>query len=164
MAAERDSELIENVWKLAESVRVAMLTLHDGESLSARPMYSLIPEGEEVVWFITDRHSPKIAEAAEDVDALLTFSNGLKGENLVMTGTIRIVDDRAKLKALWSTGADLYFPKGPDDPSAILLRFEPERGEYWKGGTGAIGFALQYAKAKLTGRPAKLGDHGQVGL
>lgn len=164
MIAQQDAQVVVNVWKLARSVRVAMLVLHDGESMSARPMESLIPEGEEAVWFITNRDSLKIAEALEDFDALLTYSTGEKGEHLVMNGILSVVNDREMLKALWNRGADLYFPKGPDDPSAILMRFEPTRGEYWKQGSGVISVPLQYARAKLTGIPAKLGDHGQVAM
>ena len=116
------------------------------------------------------RHSqqfnwPKIAEATQRMDALLTYSTGENGEHLVMSGILTIVEDRDKLHGLWSTGADMYFPKGPDDPAAVLLRFEPFLAEYWKhGGAGAINFVFQYAKAKLTGNRARLGDHGRVAL
>jgi len=165
MKAEHDIDSIEKVWTLAKSVRIAMLTLHDGDGMSARPMYSLIPDDWEAVWFITDRDSPKIAEAAHHVDALLTYSMGEHGDHLVMTGRLTVVEDRVKLRALWGGGADLYFPKGPDDPSAVLLRFEPFLAEYWKrGGAGAIRLMFQYAKAKLTGTPAKPIDHGRVAL
>jgi general stress protein 26 len=128
-------------------------------------MYSLIPDDWEAVWFISDRHSSKIREATQRMDALLTYSTGENGEHLVMSGMLTIVDERDKLRALWTSGADPYFPKGPDDPSAILLRFEPFLAEYWKhGGGGVINFALQYAKAKLIGIPARVGDHGRVAL
>ena len=164
MINQQDAQVVVNVWKLARSVRIAMLVLHDGESMSARPMESLIPEGEEAVWFITNRNSLKVSEAIEDFDALLTYSTGEKGEHLAMNGILSVVDDREQLKALWNRGADLYFPKGPDDPSAILLRFEPTRGEFWTHDSGVVRLPFQYAKAKLTGIPAKLGDHGQVAM
>jgi general stress protein 26 len=165
MKAEHDVDSVEKVWRLAQSVKVAMLTLHDGEGLTARPMYSLIPDDWEAVWFVTDRNSPKVSEAAQRIDALLTYSTGENGEHLVMSGILTIVADRDKLRGLWSPGADLYFPKGPDDPAAILLRFEPYLAEYWKhGGGGAINFVFEYARAKLTGNRTRLGDHGRVAL
>jgi general stress protein 26 len=95
---------------------------------------------------------------------LLTYSSGQSGDHLVMTGILSIIDDRVKLGALWNSGADQFFPKGPDDPSAILLRFEPNLAEYWKRGSGVISFALQYAKSKLLGGRATPEDHGRVVL
>ncbi len=164
MDAEHDVDSVEKVWKLAQRVKVAMLTLHDGEGLHARPMESIIPDDWEAIWFITDRHSPKVAEASRRMDALLTYSTGARGDHLVMNGILAVVDDREKLRGLWNRGAEMYFPKGPKDPSVVLLRFEPIVAEYWKSGTSPVRFALQYAKTKLTGAPANLGDHGRVAL
>ena len=152
------------VWKLAKSIRVAMLVTGHGEAVSARPMYCIIPEGEGDVWFITARGSGKVTEASADSSALLTFSNGMDGDHVVMGGRIAAVDDRQKLKALWSAGATVYFPKGPDDPAATLLKFTPGSAEYWTGGSGIVAFALHFAEAKLTGERPQTGEHGKTAL
>ncbi len=165
MTEDQNDKSAEKVWRLAESIRVGMLALHDGEGLSARPMYALIPDDWDAIWFITNRNSPKIAEVKQDADALLSFSGGENGEHLVMTGTVSVVDDRDKLKSLWGGGADMYFPRGSDDPAAVLLRFEPGQAEYWgHAGGNPVSFALKYAKAKLTGDQSGLREHARVSL
>ena len=165
MNATAASGEVEKIWKVAESVGIAMLTTHgEGEEMVARPMYSIIPDGEGVVWFITDRRSAKVGEATKGARALLTYSGGRHGDHLVMRGRVAMVDDRAKLKALWVAGDDLFFPKGPTDDSAVLLRFDPESGEYWSGGPGVVGFTLNFLAAKFTGERRKVGEHKVVDL
>jgi general stress protein 26 len=161
----RDAEEIQKVWKIARSTRVAILTMQDeaGE-MNARPMLSLPTEDGDSIWFITDRNSPKMSEIGEGDQALLNYSDVASGDYLVFTGRISAVDDREKLKAMWSKGDELFFPEGPTDKNAILLRFEPTEAEYWTGGAGAIKFALKYVKMKLTGSRASMGEHGHVKL
>ena len=155
---------VEKIWSLAKSIRVAMLVTRHGDSMAARPMFSLIREEEETVWFITERASGKMAEAAQNSQALLTFSNGMDGDHVVMTGRVSPHDDRAKLEALWGPGATVYFPKGPTDPKAVLLKFTPIEAEYWTGGSGVMSFAFNFAKAKLTGERPETGEHARTAL
>lgn len=165
MDDDNDRGSVEKAWKIAQSVKVGFLTLHDGGGLSARPMYALIPDDWDAIWFITHRDSPKIVEAEQHSDALLSFSTGEKGEHLVMSGTVSVVEDRARMKSLWGGGAEMYFPRGADDPAATLLRFEPSQAEYWaRAGGNPVNCALKYAKAKLTGDPSGLREHSRVAL
>ena len=152
------------IWTLAKSIRVAMLVTGHGDAVAARPMYCIISEGEGSVWFITARDSGKVQEAPAGSSALLTFSNGMDGDHVVMSGRIAAVDDREKLKALWSAGATVYFPKGPEDATATLLKFTPGAAEYWTGGSGIVAFALHFAEAKLTGERPRTGEHGKTAL
>ena len=154
------------VWELAKTVRIAMLVTKSNDKFAARPMSALIREdqGEGVVWFITDRESTKALQAKDDHDGLLSFSNGLRGDHVVLGGVQSVVDDRSKLKSLWSIGADTCFPHCPTDPAAILLRFQPATAEYWTGGSNIISFALGFAKAKLTGTPPNIGDHAKIAM
>jgi general stress protein 26 len=165
MATVRESDEISKIWRIARSNRVAVLTLRDEAGrMNARPMLSLIPEGEESVWFITDRNSPKMGEIGRDTEALLTFAAVDAGDYVVFRGCVSAVDDREKLKSLWNKGDELSFPEGPDASAAVLVRFDPSDAEYWTGGSGAIKFAMKYVKMKLTGRRATMGEHGHVSL
>ena len=152
------------IWKLAKSIRIAMLTTrHDG-GLVARPMHAIIPGDGGVVWFITERHSAKVADASHDDVALLTFSNGMDGDHVVMTGTVVPDDDRAKLASLWNPGATIYFPKGPADAAATLLKFVPAKAEYWTGGSGIVASVLDFARAKITGERPDTGNHESISM
>ena len=164
MAILSTADQTAKVWKLAKSIRVAMLVTGHGDGIAARPMFSIIAAGEGAVWFITERGSGKVADVSARSKAMLTFSNGMDGVHVVMGGSIGEVDDREKLKALWNPGASVYFPKGPDDATATLLKFTPGIAEYWTGGAGIVSFALHFAEAKLTGERPQTGEHGKTAL
>ena len=164
MSSTTNHDRISKVWELAKAVRVAMLTTRHADSIAARPMYSIIPNDEGAVWFVTERGSAKVDEARQNPDALLTYSSGSDGDHVVMTGNIAVISDRLKLKSLWNAGADIFFPKGPTDEAAVLLRFEPATAEYWTGGSGLLAFALNFVEAKATGVRPNAGEHATVTL
>jgi general stress protein 26 len=165
MTTVRDADETQKLWKIAKDTRVAVLTLQDaGGGMNARPMRSLIADDDESIWFVTDRNSPKMSETREGGHALLTYANVGSGEYVVFRGRISVVDDREKLKSLWTKGDELFFPEGPEQSSAILLRFDPADAEYWTGGSSTVKFAVEYVKMKLTGARASLGEHRRVDL
>ena len=164
MNATSAHEKVKKAWALARAIRVPMLTTLHAASLAARPMYAIIPDRDEVIWFITERGSAKVADAGQSPEALLTFSDGPDGDHLVMAGNITVINDRLKLKSLWNAGADIFFPKGPTDQAAVLLRFDPTNAEYWTGGSGLIAFAINFVTAKITGGSLGVGDHATVNL
>ena len=164
MSALSSKDQLEKIWSLAKYVRVAMLTTWQGGDVTVRPMHSVIRDDEKFVWFITDRHSTKVHEAQQNSEAILTFSNGTGGDHLVMSGTLAVVDDRAKVKSLWNPGADLFFPSGPSDENAVLLRFAPIGAEYWTGGGGLLSFVVRFIEAKWTGERPRIGEHASARL
>jgi general stress protein 26 len=160
-----NSDQTRRVWEIARSSGVAMLTIRDPSGgMSARPMRALVPAEDGSIWFITDRNSPKVGETEGGADALLTCSNASSGDYVVFRGRLVVVDDREKLKSLWEKGDELFFPDGPEDRRAVLLRFDPSDADYWTGGAGRMKFAMQYVKMKITGARPSLGEHGHVSL
>jgi general stress protein 26 len=159
-----DAKSVERVWSAIEAIRVGMLVTAWGEGLRARPMHSIVRRDEYAIWFIAERHSQKLDEVAAQPDVLVAYSAGESGDQVALTGQIEIVDDRAKLEELWSPGASLYFPQGPSDPAAILLRFMPVTAEYWTGGRNPIVYAIKALQAKITGERPSIGEHGTVDM
>jgi general stress protein 26 len=41
------------------------------------------------------------------------------------------VRDTEKMRALWSSGLDRWFPRGLDDPDLALLEVRIDKAEYW---------------------------------
>lgn len=152
------------LWDLAASIRIAMLTTRTSDTVSARPMYALVDQVNQLVRFITEKNSVKITEAQENPKVMITFSNGTDGDHAVLHGTLNIIDDKDRLAEFWNPGADLFFPKGATDPNAVLLEFEPATGEFWSGGSGLLAFAINYAKAKFTGVRPEVGDHAKLNM
>lgn len=107
---------------------VAMLLTGLSTSANGRPM-SIAGHDEGDLWFIAARDSLVAREVDGDARAMVTLQSAR--DYALVRGTARLVDDRDKLRALWSTAADLYFPKGPDGGEAVLVRFSPTEGQYW---------------------------------
>src|SRR5438270_613194 len=103
-----DAKSVERVWRTVEKVGVGMLVTHDGDGLKARPMHSTVQRDEYAIWFIANRHSHKLDEIAEHPDVLLTYSSGTGGDHVTLGGQIELVEDRAKLKELWSAETTIY--------------------------------------------------------
>lgn len=78
----------------------------------------------------------------------------LQGGNkfVSLSGKLQTTEDRAKVRELWQESWNVWFPKGVDDPSIVLLNLKPERGEYWdNSGFQGAKYLLKAGKAYLQG-------------
>jgi general stress protein 26 len=159
------TEVESHFLELLKSFKTAtLITRGLGGGLHGRPMAIAQVEEDGAIWFLSDIQSEKVAELANDTQALVSLSESDK--YLVMTGEIEVVRDADKAKALWKEPFRVWF-KGPEDPALTLLRFEPEQGEYWNNaGAQGIKQAFRAAKAYVKGQPLKDTDdpgvHGRV--
>jgi general stress protein 26 len=159
------------VWSLVKSIKVGMMTFDEtaevpggqADELNSRPMRALFEEHADAIWFIVPRKFLSSHSLLNGIhSALLTFSGGAEGDHVALRGQVTAVDDRAKLKALWTGHADIAFPKGPSDTDATLLRFTPEQAAFWAGGSDVLSFIVNFLEAKLTGNPPVVGEHAVV--
>jgi general stress protein 26 len=69
-----------------------------------------------------------------------------------VTGTARLVDDRALVDRLWSDTWKVWFPRGKDDPSLRILVVDATEAAYWDD-TGIEGLhtIFESAEAYVTG-------------
>lgn len=108
---------------------------------------------------------PKRAEA-ELWELLEAFQTGmltaLDGVQL-RSRPMHVIDDRERLKALWSPFVDVWFEGGPEDPDAILLRMDVDRTEFWDGTKNRLVQAWELANASTIGRRPDLADHRRIG-
>lgn len=152
---------------IAQDFDSAMLVTHDLEGgLRARPMSVGQLNNDGVLWFITGRHSGKVDEIEADARVLVTMQG--KTQQVSLTATARVVDDRAKLESMWKKAWDVWFPEGPKSPEAVLLRVHASAGEYWDAsGVAGLRFAFEAAKAFVTGEKIderEAGEHGKTRL
>ncbi len=163
MTATDTARDIEKVWDIVEDVDFCMLTTISGGELRARPMSSHADRAAGAILFLTDVRGHKDEEIAADPRACLGYAATGKNLYLSVTGHASIENDRAKIRELWDAGADMFWPKGPDDENVRVLRFEPSRAEWWDG-PNAVVVALKMAKAKLTGGTPDFGENRKVTL
>jgi general stress protein 26 len=60
---------------------------------------------------------------------MITFQNA--SQFAFISGTVRIMRDRALIDRLWSEAWRAWFSGGKDDPSLCILKIEAREGEYW---------------------------------
>ena len=116
---------------MIEALDVGMLTTEDENGhLRSRPMATQRAE-EGVLWFFTGKDSPKIEDIKKDAEVNVSYAdpnNRFTFPSRVLAQTFR---DPAKVRELWSSGAQRWFPEGPDDPRLMILKVEITGAEYW---------------------------------
>jgi general stress protein 26 len=137
--------------------------------IRARPLALASPESSSdmledgVLYFPTSLTSPKIEEIAADPRVAVTMQD--KRRFVSISGTARILSDRALVDRLWSETWKVWFPNGKDDPELCLLEVSPTAAEYWdqKGGKG-LAYLFEAAKAYVQGGTPETSDeqHAKV--
>ena len=168
--------------KLIHGIHVAMLTTVEADgSLHSRPMAALHDskndeggdggdgggggggaDGE--LWFFTGAGSAKAGEVARDGRVNVSFADPGDGRFVSVSGSARVVRDRARAERLWTPAAKAWFPRGLDDPDLALLRVAVERAEFWDAPAGKMVQLAGMLKAIATGERyhASPGEHGTL--
>lgn len=154
--------------ELLAGFQMAMLvTRADDGQLRSRPMAIAQAEPDGTLWFLTQRGSGKVQEIDRDHQVNVSLQSAT--QFLSLSGMATPVYDRRKLSELWNDSWKIWFPRGQDDPTLILLRFDGAAGEYWdNSGASGIKYLFEAGKALMTGtRPDVEHDpqvHGKVRL
>lgn len=159
-----DQAARDKLWAMIREVQIAMMVTLDEEGrMRSRPMRAVaMKEFEGVLWFFTSQPSPKTEEIGHDDRVLLAYADPSNQNYVSVSGSAQVLRDPAKQKELWSEPLRTWFPGGPDDPKAALLRVEVEGAEYWDSPSSTLVHAYGYVKARLTGEPPKAGENDKV--
>jgi general stress protein 26 len=142
--------------ELIRDIRIALLTSVDAEGrFHTRPVETLEFEGNAVLWFFTDRESPKADELRHDIRVSLGYADPSKHTYVAVSGTAALIQDADKARKLWTVEQRAYYPDGPQDPRLALLRVQIERAEYWIA-PGRLSYLLAAGRAALTGVPVSV--------
>ena len=144
---------------LMADMPIAMMTTFGPDGPRSIPMARQEVELSAELWFITARDTHHVSDLQTDPRVLLTFSS--RDAWVAVNGRGEVVDDLAKLRELWNTFAEAWLPGGPEDPGAVLIRVDVERGEYWDSPGGKVASLLSFAKVTLTGATYD-SEHGTV--
>ncbi len=159
-----DQAARDKVFEMIREVEVAMMVTQrpDGH-LHARPMRAVHgKESDGTLWFFTSLPSPKTEEIKNDQMVLLAYSDPSRQNYVSISGRAEVVHDVARQKELWSEPLRTWFPGGPDDPKAGLIRVRIEGAEYWDAPSSTLVHTYGYVKSALTGEPPKAGDNDKV--
>lgn len=160
----RQTDDRKKLYELVDDVKIAMLTtVEKNGSLHTRPMANQKADDAGAIWFFTEKDGSVTKNVRANPKVSLGYA--ASGTYVALAGKGVMVDDRAMIDALWSEDVKAWFPKGKDDPNIILLKVEPDIGEYWTFPARPLSQAIGYVKAKLTGEAADdLGENRKVAL
>ena len=151
---------VSHAWDLMEEVQTCMLVTHDGRNLRSRPMGAYVRRHEHAVYFLTDIRHHKDEEIEASHQVCLAFAD-ISGEKYVsVTGNAEIVDDRDKVKELWSTPAKAWWETA-DDPDIRILKVTPSFAEYWDSPEAIVNY-VELAAAALSGEEPEVGENRKV--
>lgn len=153
---------IDRVWELMRRIGICMLCTHDGARIRARPMAAHVDRGAHAIHFLTDAAAHKDDEVMAAPQVCLSFADSHGQKYVAVTGSAAVSNDRAKIRALWSTPAKAWW-RSPDEPSIRVLTVTPEDAQYWD----SPGTVLSYVKmlaAVVADRRPDLGEHAKVKL
>ena len=141
-----------------------MMVTEDGDHLRSRPMAVTQKEFDGKLWFFTHASSHKVAEVEHEQRVNLAYAHPGKQDYVSVSGTAKLVTDKAAIEKYWVESIRTWFPKGKDDPDIALLEVTVQQAEYWDAPSSAMLHAYGYVKAVVTGEPPRPGGHGTVKL
>jgi general stress protein 26 len=141
--------------KMVEALRafdtLMVATNATNGTVHARPMAVAEIDDDGELWFVTAEHSDKIAEISLDAKALVTGQD--EHRYVSLSGQLDIIHDRQRIASLWKAAWNTWFPQGPGDESAVLMRLRPAIGEYWiQGSLKGARYFFEATRAMLDGR------------
>jgi len=150
---------------LIRDVEVAMLTTVSADGrLVSRPLGTQQVDFDGDLWFATEADSPKVAEITAEPRVNVAYASPEQNTYVSVAGRAQIVDDRARVEALWSPSMELFFPGGKDDPNLRLIHVRAESAEYWSSPGGLFGKALQFVLSAVDDEGGVLADNRVVDL
>jgi general stress protein 26 len=158
----------EALWDLIKDIRFAMFTTrshhasHAGH-LHSRPMTTQnkgLDDGN--LWFFMSRKGDPVADLEADPTVHVSYSDTDKDTYVSVSGTARVVNDPAKIEALWNKAVEAWFPGGPGDPDLALVSVNIAHAHYWDVKENKLVQLLAMTKAVITGSVPKLGESVEV--
>lgn len=145
-----DPKDLNKLREIIDDIDIAMVTTHDaGDAarLISRPLSTQVAESDGDVLFLTERSSSFVRDIAADPQVNVAYAG--KGAWVSLSGRAQLVEDRALVEKLWSTGSSLFLEGGPENPENVVVRVEGDTAELW-GGQSKVATAVKMVRA-MTG-------------
>ena len=153
---------VDRVWTLLKDIPVAMVVTHEGEggNVRARPMAPRPAQEDGVIYFLTDVDSPKAEEILRNDTICLALADHGRRKYLSISGHAEVINDRDRIKQIWSVYDKAFWPD-KNDPRIRILRVTPESAEFWEG-EGTVVTAVKLVAATVSGARMNLGVNQKV--
>ena len=142
---ERETDHRARLRAILDDADTVMMVSRGADGLHGRPMAIARVDDDGTIYFMTSKQTSKIDELQADPRVDLFFQ--AKRQFATVSGRATLRDDRELIAELFKEAWKVWLPDGKDDPNAIIIVVDPERGEYWDQ-TGAKGLSFLYRAAK----------------
>ena len=165
MSAYDHSSQVAELKSKIKSIRFAMFTtVGQDDRLISQPMTNQEMDAEGNLWFFTSSQTELWENIATHPQVNLTFAEPEDSVYVSISGRAERVVDRAKIKEMWNPAVQAWFPAGPDDPHAMLVRVVSDSAEYWDSNASTMVQLYKMAKAVLTGTTPEETEHAKINL
>lgn len=163
---QEHNQTIEKLIEMVNGARSCMFITKEknSDNLSGRPMGINKIDDDGTIWFFTKASSYKANEIDRSEKVSIAIINESSNNYLMIHGTATLVNDKAKMKELWSTFMKAWFPLGVDDPDMTLIKVIPNEINYWDSSSSKMVVLFNLIKAIVTGTEYKEGEHGKINL
>lgn len=165
MSAYDHSSQIGELKSRINGIRFAMFTTIDEQGrLVGCPMTKQELDSEGNLWFFTSTQTALWEHIAVQAQVNLSFVEPDDNIFVSISGRAERVVDRARIRDMWNPAVQAWFPAGPDDPHAMLVRVVTDSAEYWDATSSTMVQLYQMAKAVLTGTTPEHTEHAKLDL
>jgi len=152
---------VDRIWEVIEKAGVCMMAAQFADGLRVRPIMTLPVREENAILCVTDRRGLKDADIEASPEVYLTFVYPNENVYLALTGEAFVNLDPDDARELWTHKEEAWW-SGPHDPNLLVMRVELWRAEMWDSPVNCPVADFQFAKARLFGTKANLGDTRKV--
>lgn len=156
-------DAIKKLKQLTKEINICLFctNIQEGKA-TARPMATQLKDGDDCIWFISDKNSDKNREISKDNRVQLFYADNSKSSYLTFTANASIVFDQEKVNELWEPLFKTWFQGGKEDPNISLIKVEPIEGAYWDSkGNRAINFIKMVASV-IAGKDLVDSEEGKL--
>jgi general stress protein 26 len=165
MTNHHPNEIADLIGRIRD-IRFPMFTWQDEHGhLLSQPMTQESIDDQGGIWFFTSTLTSLWNCIGHRPLVNLVFTKPEDSHFVSVSGTAERVVDRARIHAMWNTGAQAWFPAGPEDEHAVLIRVVPHSASYWDTRDSKMVQLFAMAKAAMGGhRPDLDSEHGTIKL
>lgn len=151
----------DRVWDMIKAIDIAMLVTRSGDGVRGRPM-STIPSPEKgVIYVLTESDSSAARDIRVDGRIFLGYQG--RGDHVALEGNATVNSDMGLVKDLWTPGAQVFWPQGPEAHDVITLVIDPGRADVWDG-PGLLRGIAEVVTSAVKGKSPDLGTRGVADL
>ena len=159
----------EELFELIRDIEIAMFTTRRADGrLVSRPMATQARAEGADLWFVTDTSTDKMDELANDAQVNVAYYNTKSREYVSVSGTARVVTDRARIAELYRPDWKAWFPGDdqksgtPEDPRIGLIAVDAESAVYLKIDKPKPVVLFEVARGMVTGKTPDIGETKHV--